>query len=68
MSRASEIDRSIRLACPKCGAVATADPIQLKGRCSLICPFCGHHFYITQKINGIAEVEEGVLLKDLIVE
>ena len=59
MPRVSEYSRPATIRCPKCGFVAEADPIQLQGRCSLICPNCGFHFYITPKVDGVAEVWEG---------
>lgn len=59
MSRVSRLTRKAVIVCPRCGGQADADPIQLQGKCSLICPYCGFHFYITPKVNGIAQVWEG---------
>jgi DNA-directed RNA polymerase subunit RPC12/RpoP len=59
MSRVSTLNRPAVIKCPNCGVEAEADPIQLQGRCSLICPYCGFHFYITPKVDGIAQVVEG---------
>lgn len=61
MTRVSHLTEPTNLVCPNCGQISEADPIQLQGKCSLICPFCGYHFYITPKINGIAQVREGAL-------
>jgi len=59
MSRASGFDEPALIECPSCGLVGEAEPIQLHGRCSLICPSCGYHFYITPKVDGVATVWEG---------
>jgi len=59
MTRVSRRTEKAVIVCPRCGGQAEADPIQLQGKCSLICPFCGFHFYVTPKVNGIAEVWEG---------
>lgn len=63
MSVVSRLTHPAPIECPRCGFVAQADPIQLQGKCSLICPNCGFHFYITPKVDGIAEVWEGYRAK-----
>jgi len=40
MPRVSTLNRPAVIKCPNCGVEAEADPIQLQGRCSLICPYC----------------------------
>ena len=59
MVKVSHYQHSATIICPKCGLEAEAVPIQLQGHCSLICPGCGFHFYVTPKVNGIAQVVEG---------
>lgn len=63
MPKISELNRSALIECPNCRLVAEADPIQLVGHCSLICPQCGFHWYITPKVNGVAQVVEGARAK-----
>lgn len=59
MSRVSRLNRPAPIRCPNCGNISIASPLQLEGRSSLVCRFCGFHFYITPKVDGIAEVWEG---------
>jgi len=63
MSRPSQLRVPAIIRCPRCSYEAQAEPVQLQGDCSLICPNCGFHFYVTPKINGVAEVMEGKKLE-----